>query len=126
MARDKTPKAEITVAPSVAHGVQIMRRHVATAARAEFSGKVQRPRNYAALLSEVWGMAEDLILSVKLSDEPLPRKVGMLRDLTKLLPALDKAESRHRVHIGKRVVQDMTDHDLERAVSELLKRKKDT
>lgn len=119
----KVMMAKVTTSESVQHDVAAMQRHVAQEARAAFSNEVRRPANYAELLSKVWDMAQDLIESVRLSDEPLTRKVAMIRDLTKLLPALDKAESRHRVHINKRVVSDMTSQDLEVAVREIMKRK---
>ena len=116
-------KVAVEVSDAAQHDVAAMQRHVASAAQRAFSDRVQRPANYAQLLSQVWAMAQDLIEQVRLTDEPLARKVAMIRDLTKLLPALDKAESRHRVHIGKRVVQDMTSQDLEAAVKEILRRK---
>lgn len=120
---DGADKASVTVAPSIDHELAVMQRHVATSARAAFSQGVRRPPNYAELLSTVWEMAQELIESVRLSEAPLTHKVAMLRDLTKLLPALDKAESRHRVHIGKRVVQDMTSQDLEAAVKQIFAKK---
>lgn len=118
---DKRARAEMV--PAADHDLALMQRHVAVTARAAFSQGVRRPPNYAELLSTVWEMAQELIESVRLSDAPLTHKVAMLRDLTKLLPALDKAESRHRVHIGKRVVQDMTSQDLEAAVKQILAKK---
>lgn len=123
MAKRRFDRALVTVAPAVDHDIAVMQRHVASEAASAFSSRVRRPANYAELLSKVWEMAQDLIESVRLSDEPLSRKVAMIRDLTKLLPALDKAESRHRVHINKRVVADMSSADLELAVKEILKRK---
>ena len=116
-------KVAVEVSDAAQHDVAAMQRHVASAVQRAFSDRVQWPANYAQLLSQVWAMAQDLIEQVRLTDEPLARKVAMIRDLTKLLPALDKAESRHRVHIGKRVVQDMTSQDLEAAVKEILRRK---
>lgn len=56
---------------------------------------------------------------VACSDEPLPKRVAMLKDAAKLLPLLDRAEQKHRVTIKRRSVEDMTDRDLEKAVAAL-------
>jgi len=84
-----------------------------------FSGSVSRTKNYAALLSDLWALAENMLEQVALSDEPLPKRVAMLKDAAKLLPLLDRAEQRHRVTIKRRAVEDMTDQDLERAVAQI-------
>lgn len=123
MSKRHMMKAKAELTPSVTHELEVMQRHVARQAQTAFSNGVKRPPNYAELLSTVWEMAQDLIESVRVSEAPLQQKVAMIRDLTKLLPALDKAESRHRVHIGKRVVQDMTSQDLELAVKQILAKK---
>lgn len=110
--------AEIIINRQAALSVEAMQaRSVARVAAENFAGSVKRTKNYAALLSDLWAMAENIMDQVACSDEPLPKRVAMLKDAAKLLPLLDRAEQRHMVTIKRRAVADMTDKELEKAVN---------
>ena len=113
-------RAEIVINRQAALSVEALQgRSAARVAADEFSGSVKRTKNYAALLSDLWAMAENILDQVAISDEPLPKKVAMLKDAAKLLPLLDRAEQKHRVTIKRRSVEDMTDQELAKAVQAL-------
>lgn len=114
--------AEIIINRQAQLSVEAMQNRTAARQEADrFSGSVTRTKNYAALLSDLWAMTENILDQVACSDESLPKRVAMLKDAAKLLPLLDRAEQKHRVSIKRRAVEDMTDKDLEKAVLALAK-----
>lgn len=117
--------AEIVINRQTALSVEAMQsRSAARVAADAFSGSVRRTKNYAALLSDLWAMAENIMDQVAISDEPLPKRVAMLKDAAKLLPLLDRAEQKHRVTIKRRSVEDLTDNELAQAVAALARHRK--
>ena len=84
----------------------------------EFVARVEEGRaNYAGMLSRVWKEAERTLEMIEQDDDmPTAKRVAALRDLSRLMPMLSKAEANHVARIGGVAVQDMSESQLEAEV----------